>query len=296
MSSGKSRDGRLSNTVQTFKTSRIPNTHPSTNYVLRDILNRQQGKSKTARLRHEHIQAPLQLTFAMPWSQRRGPPTPVSECSPASQFLGPKKYTEPPARLTAVIISMSSSLSNSTPILNLTTLFKHTPPHALAMLGLHKDNAHTLDSSDAQLVQIPGTTLKDYRDSLAKLEDEQEGGCTEYAHPSLSQRTSNRDSSQDTDVEWRMHWRTSRRHRFAMLVSSSSFQERYDGIIQPSTSTPPNLSTWGALRLDTRAADLCSPRQQQAGALDARTYPECPSRYLVPPCSISLVGVIATLE
>ncbi|SJL18469.1 uncharacterized protein ARMOST_22058 [Armillaria ostoyae] len=37
-------------------------------------------------------------------------------------------------------------------------------------------------------------------DSLAKLEDEQEGGCTEYARLFLSQRTSSRDSYQYTDV------------------------------------------------------------------------------------------------
>ncbi|SJL18466.1 uncharacterized protein ARMOST_22055 [Armillaria ostoyae] len=67
------------------------------------------------------------------------PPTPVSECS-RSQFLGPKKYTR------AVIISMSSSLSNSTSIPSLT--------------GVHKDNAHTLDSSDAQSMEIPGTTTE----------------------------------------------------------------------------------------------------------------------------------------
>ncbi|SJL18455.1 uncharacterized protein ARMOST_22044 [Armillaria ostoyae] len=36
--------------------------------------------------------------------------------------------------------------------------------------------------------------------SLAKLEDEQEVGCTEYARTFLSQRTSSRDSSEDTDV------------------------------------------------------------------------------------------------
>ncbi|SJK98304.1 uncharacterized protein ARMOST_01569 [Armillaria ostoyae] len=36
--------------------------------------------------------------------------------------------------------------------------------------------------------------------SLAKLEDEQEVGCTEYAHTFLSQQTSSRDSSEDTDV------------------------------------------------------------------------------------------------
>ncbi|SJL18472.1 uncharacterized protein ARMOST_22061 [Armillaria ostoyae] len=60
------------------------------------------------------------------------------------------------------------------------------------MLRLHKDNAHTLDSSDAQLVEIPGTT-------------------TEYGSRFLGQargrtrrwmmRTSSRDSSQYTDME-----------------------------------------------------------------------------------------------
>ncbi|PBK94991.1 hypothetical protein ARMGADRAFT_1029324 [Armillaria gallica] len=48
----------------------------------------------------------------------------------------------------------------------------HTPPHVLAMLGLHEDNAHTLKSSDAQpAARLPSMAP----DSLAKLEDEQEG-------------------------------------------------------------------------------------------------------------------------
>ncbi|SJK98302.1 uncharacterized protein ARMOST_01567 [Armillaria ostoyae] len=69
-------------------------------------------------------------------------------------------------------------------------------------------------------------------DSLAKLEDQQEGGCTEYG-AYLGPGTLNLKSGFLS--RWWMHWRTSRRHRLATLVSSSSFQERYDGIIQPNT-------------------------------------------------------------
>ncbi|SJL18484.1 uncharacterized protein ARMOST_22073 [Armillaria ostoyae] len=53
------------------------------------------------------------------------------------------------------------------------------------MLGLHKDNAHALDSSDAQPVEIPGTTP--------------EYG-SRFPGPGTRERTSSWDSSQDTDV------------------------------------------------------------------------------------------------
>ncbi|KAK0435167.1 hypothetical protein EV421DRAFT_1740417 [Armillaria borealis] len=102
----------------------------------------------------------------------------------------------------------------------------HTPPHALAMLGLHKDNAHTLDSSDAQSVEIPGTTIECGSRFLG-----QARGLTRR----WIMRTPSRDSSQDTDVPVRVA--DALANIKAASLGHACFRERYDGIIQPSTPT-----------------------------------------------------------
>ncbi|KAK0191851.1 Metallo-hydrolase/oxidoreductase [Armillaria mellea] len=94
-------------------------------------------------------------------------------CSP-TQFLGPKRYTEPPCKIEdipevdAVVISHNhyDHLDNHT----LSTLFKRTPaPHIFAPLGNEKHleslgaptgHAHTLDWWDARRVEILGTSFK----------------------------------------------------------------------------------------------------------------------------------------
>ncbi|KAK0434193.1 hypothetical protein EV421DRAFT_1909503 [Armillaria borealis] len=94
-------------------------------------------------------------------------------CSP-SQFLGPKKYTEPPCKVeyitevNAVVISHNDydCLDNHT----LSTLFKQTrPPRISAPLGTEKHSEwigtlseypHILDWGDALHVEIPGTIFK----------------------------------------------------------------------------------------------------------------------------------------
>ncbi|PBK58413.1 hypothetical protein ARMSODRAFT_133508 [Armillaria solidipes] len=107
----------------------------------------------------------------------------------------------------------------------------HTP-HALAMLGLHKDNAHTLDSLDAQSVEIPGTTSECGSRFLG-----QARGLTRrwimLAYFFRSEPQVGIPLKTPT-WGWRMHWRTSRRHHLATPVF---FWERYDGIIQPSPPT-----------------------------------------------------------
>ncbi|KAK0183691.1 Metallo-hydrolase/oxidoreductase [Armillaria mellea] len=94
-------------------------------------------------------------------------------CSP-TQFLGPKRYTEPPCKIEdipevdAVVISHNhyDHLDNHT----LSTLFKRArAPHIFAPLGNEKHfeslgapngHAHTLDWWDARCVEIPGTSFK----------------------------------------------------------------------------------------------------------------------------------------
>ncbi|KAK0229658.1 Metallo-hydrolase/oxidoreductase [Armillaria nabsnona] len=93
-------------------------------------------------------------------------------CSP-TQFLGPKRFTEPPCKIEdipevdAVVISHNhyDHLDNHT----LSTLFKRArAPHIFAPLGNEKHfesigvpngHAHTLDWWDARRVEIPDTSL-----------------------------------------------------------------------------------------------------------------------------------------
>lgn len=83
-----------------------------------------------------------------------------ARCSP-SQFLDLKRYEpwkiEDMPVVDVVIISLNrASRPVCLPLLSLAMLFKCTRPlHIFAMLGIPKDRAHTLDSSDARRVEIP---------------------------------------------------------------------------------------------------------------------------------------------
>ncbi|SJK98306.1 uncharacterized protein ARMOST_01571 [Armillaria ostoyae] len=115
---------------------------------------------------------------------------------------------------------------------------------------------------------------------MAKLEDQQEGGCTEYANLKSGFLSRHRRGVADALANIKA---TSFGHAY-------SFRERYNGIIHPSAPTQsfglgvccgwhqPIKCHINALRLDTRAAHLCSLRQRQAGAMNAWTYLERPSR------------------
>ncbi|SJL18462.1 uncharacterized protein ARMOST_22051 [Armillaria ostoyae] len=171
----------------------------------------------------------------MPGSQRRGrymdlddselPPTPVNECSP-SQFLGPKRYTR------AVVDHYQTNPTSNSYTEPNHLIQTHTPRHVLALLGLHKDNAHTLDSSDAQPVEIPGTTTEYGSRFLGQAR----GRTRNWMMLAYFLRSELRVGIplKTPTWGWRMHWRTSRPHRLVTLVSSSSFRERFRVLTFPS--------------------------------------------------------------